>query len=125
VSRASVPLALAAACGFLLGAVVVIAIGAGGGDTTTVTQRRTVTVSAATTTTGGTVITSTAVPPVVGERLDVAKDRLRRAGFDPDVDGGGVFGVIRESNWEVVAQDPGPGVQLEQGSSVRIRIERR
>ena len=55
----------------------------------------------------------------------LARDRLDRAGFDADVDGGGLLGVIRESNWEVVLQDPGPGVALEQGSSVRLRIERR
>lgn len=118
-------LALGGACGFLAGVLAVIAIGAAdGGATRTVVRERTVTVAGAVTT-GGTVITRTAVPALVGERLDVAKDRLDRAGFDPDVEGGGILGIIRDANWEVVTQDPGPGVMLEQGSSVHLRVERR
>ena len=116
-----VTVALAAACGFLLGVVLVLGLGSGPDPDA---PARTVTV-AATRTTGGTVIVSTRVPPLVGERLDVAKERLERARFDADVDGGGVLGVLRESNWEVVEQSPAPGRLLEQGSSVRIRIERR
>ena len=115
--------ALAAACGFLAGVLLVVALGTGGA--TTKTTERTITVVSPTLTTGGTVIVKTAVPPLVGERLDVAKDRLNRAGFDPDVEGGGIFGIIDDSNWEVVTQDPGPGVMLEQGSSVHIRVEKR
>jgi len=119
--------ALAAACGFLAGVLAVVALQGGTGDTRTVTERatRTVTVTARATTTGGTVIVTTAVPDLVGQRLDVAKDRLRRAGFDPDVHGGGLFGILRDSNWTVVTQDPGPGVTLERGSSVRIGVEKR
>lgn len=117
-------LALGAACGFLAGVLAVVALGGSGGDTETVVRNRTVTVAAAVTT-GGTVIVQTAVPALVGERLDVAQDRLRRAGFDPDVEGGGTFGIVVDSNWEVVSQDPGPGVMLEQGSSVHIRVEKR
>lgn len=118
--------ALAAACGFLAGVLAILAF-QGGGDTRTVTERatRTVTVPVRTATTGGTVIVTTAVPDLAGQRLDVAKDRLRRAGFDADVHGGGLFGILRDSNWTVVTQDPGPGVMLERGSSVRIGVERR
>ncbi|MEO6496341.1 MAG: PASTA domain-containing protein [Solirubrobacteraceae bacterium] len=122
-SRAA--LALGAGCGFLAGVLAVVALGGAGTDTRTVTQARTVTVTSPTITNGGTVIVTTAVPPLVGERLDVAKDRLNRAGFDPDVEGGGVLGIINDSNWQVVTQDPGPGVMLEQGSSVEIRVEKR
>jgi beta-lactam-binding protein with PASTA domain len=122
VSRSAVAL-VGASC-FLAGVLLVVAIGAGTGETRTVTRARTVTVPA-TTTHGGTVVVTTAVPAVVGERLDVARERLERAGFDPDVEGGGVFGIVVESNWEVVAQDPGPGVRLERGSSVHIRVEKR
>ena len=116
-------LVLGAACGFLLGVLVVVAFD--DDNTEVVTRNRTVTVVQTTQTTGGTVIVKTAVPQLVGERLDVAKDRLDRAGFDPDVEGGGILGIIRDSNWEVVTQDPGPGVLLEQGSSVHVRVERR
>jgi beta-lactam-binding protein with PASTA domain len=124
-SRAAV--ALAAGCGFLAGVLLVVALGAPGGETHTITRGavRTVTVVAPTITNGGTVIVQTAVPDVVGQRLDVAKDRLHRAGFDPDVSGGGIFGIVVDSNWDVVTQDPGPGVMLERGSSVHIGVEKR
>jgi beta-lactam-binding protein with PASTA domain len=118
-------LALGAACGFLAGVLAVVALGGVGGETRTVTRAQTVTVTNPTITNGGTVIVQTAVPALVGERLDVARDRLDRAGFDPDVEGGGIFGIVKDSNWEVVTQDPGPGVMLEQGSSVHIRVEKR
>lgn len=119
-----VALVLAAACGFLAGVLAIVAFD--DDEVRTRTTVRTVTVTGpVTTTNGGTVIVTTAVPEVVGERLDVALDRLRRAGFDPDVEGGGVFGIIEESNWQVVTQEPGPGVMLEQGSSVQIRVEKR
>jgi PASTA domain. len=125
VSRTGV--ALAVASGFLAGVLVVVALGSGGDDTRTITREavRTVTVASPTITNGGTVIVTTAVPTLVGERLDVAKDRLQRSGFDPDVAGGGIFGIVEDSNWQVVTQDPGPGVMLEQGSSVHIRVEKR
>ena len=116
-------IALGLACGFLAGVLLVVAIGGGKGDTKTVA--RTITVVSPTLTNGGTVIVKAPVPPLVGERLDTAKDRIRRAGFDADVEGGGLFGIIDESNWEVVTQDPGPGVMLEQGSSVHVRVEKR
>ena len=116
--------ALAVACGFLLGVLAVVAFDRGD-HTRTVVRHATETVTVAAQTTGGTVIVTTAVPDVVGQRLDVAKDRLHRAGFDPDVDGGGLFGILKDSNWEVVTQDPGPGVTLERGSSVRIHVEKR
>lgn len=115
-----IEVAVGAACGFLAGVLVMVAIGSGGGETVT----ETVSVPA-TVTNGGTVIVKTAVPQLVGERLDVALERLDRAGFDPDVEGGGVFGIVDESNWEVVFQEPGPGVVLEQGSSVHVQVERR
>jgi len=123
VSRAA--LALGAGCGFLAGVLAVVALGGAEAGTRTVTEARTVTVASPTITNGGTVIVRTAVPELVGQRLDVAKDRLDRAGFDPDVEGGGVLGIINDSNWQVVTQDPGPGVMLERGSSVEIRVEKR
>jgi hypothetical protein len=123
VSRSAI--ALGTASGFLAGVLVVVALGGADAETRTVTHAETITVVPTTITNGGTVIVTTAVPPLVGERLDVAKDRLQRAGFDPDVSGGGLFGILQDSNWEVVTQDPGPGVMLERGSSVHIRVEKR
>ncbi|MTD43138.1 PASTA domain-containing protein [Conexibacter sp. W3-3-2] len=122
-------LVLTGAAGFLVGILLVAALGgAKGRSTETVTVARTTTVTRTVpgpVTNGGTVIVTTAVPDVVGQPLDVARQRLERSGFDTDVEGGGLFGVIEESNWQVVAQSPQPGGQLEQGSTVQVAIERR
>ena len=124
VTRSWATLALATACGFLLGLLVVATLGlADGGETRTETQRVTVTGAV---TNGGTVITRTLVPPMVGEPLDVAKARAARAKFGVTVDsGGGVFGVLRDENWEVVAQRPGPDELIEQGSTIHVDIVKR
>src|SRR3954453_21282393 len=51
------------------------------------------------------------MPDVTGKQLDVAKSAIKAAGFEDEVkvDGGGVFGVIKESNWEVCDQSPAAG----------------
>jgi beta-lactam-binding protein with PASTA domain len=116
---------LAVACGILLGALVAWAIGPGDDELTaeTVTIGRTVTVGGPVTT-PGTVVVRTLVPNVVGQRLDIAKRQLELRRFEVDVDGGGVLGVIRERNWHVTRQQPAAGTYLEQGSSVRVTVER-
>jgi hypothetical protein len=112
--------ALAAAAGFLAGVLVVLALGGG-----TTTKTKTVTAPASQTH-GGTVIVTTIVPQLVGQPLDVARQRLERARFDLAIDhGGGVFGVVVEHNWQVVSQTPAAGTKLEQGSTVHVDIERR
>lgn len=123
VTRSWATLALATACGFLLGVLVVTTLGLADGGTRTETQRVTVPQAV---TSGGTVITKTLVPPMVGEPLDVAKARAARAKFTVTVDsGGGVFGVLRDENWEVVAQRPGPNELIEQGSTIHVDIVKR
>ncbi|MDX6643684.1 MAG: hypothetical protein QOD76_1646 [Solirubrobacteraceae bacterium] len=113
------PIALAAALGIVLGLVLALTLHAGGKTTTrTVTAGNTSQPSA-------TLIAKTAVPAVIGERLDIAKDRVRAVGFVVKVEGGGVLGVIRERNWQVTSQDPVAGQLLQTGSTVRLRIERR
>lgn len=54
---------------------------------------------------------ATVMPDVAGKRLDVAKSDIKRAGFDDDVEvlGGGILGVIEESNWTVCEQLPEAG----------------
>lgn len=51
------------------------------------------------------------MPDVVGEQLDVAQSDIERAGFEDDVEvvGGGMFGVVDESNWQVCEQLPAAG----------------
>ena len=113
--------ALAAVCGLLLGVLVATTVG-GVGATRTETQRVTVSAPAS----GGTVITKTLIPPMIGEPLDVARKRAERQRFALTVDsGGGVFGVLRDENWEVVAQRPGPGELIEQGSTIHVDIVKR
>jgi hypothetical protein len=120
--------ALIAACGFLAGALVALGAGAleDGRGQPPRAATRTVTVAVpATRTTGSTTIRTTAVPDLVGQPLDTARARLDRASFEADIEGGGVFGAIVDDNWEVVAQRPEAGEQLELGSSVQVVITRR
>ena len=112
-------LAVGVAGGFLCGVLLVAILG----GAKPVIEKRTITVPA-TRTSGGTVIVSTRVPAVAGQRLDVALDRLERSRFTADVEGGGLFGVLEEHNWEVVEQSPRPGTMLEQGSQVTLRVQR-
>jgi beta-lactam-binding protein with PASTA domain len=60
----------------------------------------------------------------VGRRLDDALDRLQDAGLKGEVDGGGLFGVMDENNWQVVDQDPSQGARLRQGDTVQLHVER-
>lgn len=64
------------------------------------------------------------MPDVVGEGLDVAKSDLSAAGISEDdleVVGGGMFGVVVESNWTVCEQSPSPGSTA---SDVRVIVDR-
>lgn len=63
------------------------------------------------------------MPDVVGQRLDIAKSDIERAGFASDVEiiGGGLFGVIDDRNWMVCEQDPAPGESI---SNPRLIVER-
>ena len=64
------------------------------------------------------------MPDVVGQQLDVALSDIKRAGFADEVEvlGGGTFGVVVESNWQVCGQLPGPGqVMTEQP---RLTVDR-
>lgn len=65
-----------------------------------------------------------AMPDITGKKLDVAQSDIERAGFEDEVEvlGGGVFGVLDESNWEVCEQTPAPGMPLTEPP--RLTIER-
>jgi PASTA domain len=105
-------MALAGAGGFLAGVLLIAILG----GAQPVYKERTLTVSRPP--------QGSAVPALVGQRLDVALDRLQSAGLKGDVQGGGLFGVLDESSWKVVDQDPSPGARLSQGDSVRLDIDR-
>lgn len=55
--------------------------------------------------------TAPVMPDVGGQQLDVALSDIKSAGFedDVDVDGGGILGVVDESNWQVCEQSPAAG----------------
>jgi beta-lactam-binding protein with PASTA domain len=105
-------IALAAAGGFLAGVLLVAILG----GAQPVYKERTISVARSP--------EGTAVPALVGQRLDVALDRLQSAGLKGEVHGGGVFGVVDEGNWRVVDQDPSNGARLRQGDTVRLDVDR-
>ncbi len=105
-------MALAGAGGFLAGVLLIAILG----GAQPVYKERTLTVSKPP--------QGRAVPALVGQRLDVALNRLESAGLKGDVQGGGLFGVLNESDWKVVDQDPSPGARLSQGDTVRLDIDR-
>jgi hypothetical protein len=119
VSRLGV--ALVAAAAFLGGVLLTAVLGV-----EDVVHERTVTrtVHDAATGGGGSQGSGSAVPDVVGESLDQAQDDLDQAGFDTQVEGGGVLGVIIAANWIVIGQDPPAGHQLEPGGTVVLEIQR-
>jgi beta-lactam-binding protein with PASTA domain len=49
------------------------------------------------------------VPDLRGQRLDIAQAHLDAIGLDSDTRGGGTFGVVIRSHWQVCDQDPSPG----------------
>jgi beta-lactam-binding protein with PASTA domain len=100
--------------GFLCGVLLIVVLAVAGGDR-----------HASRTTTGRTpTVVRIAVPDVVGQRLDVARDRLEREGFAVKRSGGGLFGVVVESNWQVRAQTPAGGTQLVHGARVELFVDR-
>lgn len=53
----------------------------------------------------------TLMPDVTGRQLDIALTDIKTAGFEEEVevDGGGTFGIIDKSNWDVCKQSPAAG----------------
>jgi hypothetical protein len=105
-------MALAGAGGFLAGVLLIAILG----GAQPVIKERTITVARPP--------QGTAVPTLVGQRLDRALDRLESAGLKADVHGGGLFGVLDESGWKVVDQDPSGGARVSQGDTVRLDVDR-
>ena len=64
------------------------------------------------------------MPAVVGKQLDVALSEIKSAGFGGkvDVSGGGTFGVVNESNWEVCTQAPEAGQPLK--TTPKLAVDR-
>ena len=64
------------------------------------------------------------MPDVTGKKLDVAESMISDAGIEGDVevDGGGAFGVVNESNWRVCGQAPAQGAAVE--GTARLTVDR-
>lgn len=64
------------------------------------------------------------MPDVLGLQLDDALSQVESAGSEDEVEveGGGVLGVVEESNWQVCAQSPAGGEDLT--SAPRLDVER-
>jgi len=64
------------------------------------------------------------MPDVTGQKLDVAYDKIKNAGFkDKDkvkIEGGGTFGVVVESNWTVCEQSPAAGETVSAAPTLTI-----
>ena len=69
-------------------------------------------------------VTMPAMPEVKGKQLDVALSDIKRAGFEDEVEviGGGTFGVVVESNWQVCDQLPAAGEDIE--DAPRLTVDR-
>lgn len=67
---------------------------------------------------------TTVMPDVLGQTLDVALSDIERAGVEDEVEvlGGGAFGVVVESNWQVCEQFPAAGQQVTEAP--RLTVDR-
>lgn len=67
---------------------------------------------------------SAVMPDVAGKKLDVARSDIQRAGFDDEVEvvGGGMLGVVVESNWQVCDQSPAAGKPVK--GTPRLTVDR-
>jgi serine/threonine protein kinase len=64
------------------------------------------------------------VPSLVGQPLDVAEQRLDELGLQSTEEGGGIFGVLISSDWEVCGTSPSANSTVRRGATVRLLIDR-
>jgi hypothetical protein len=117
-------LLIAVAIGAVIGALAAGVLVASAGAPRTTPPRAPRTVAAARVSTAAPAPVRLAVPNVVGVRLDRAKAALDRGGFRHHVKGGGLFGVLDDTNWVVCSTEPAPSSRVEPGRSVVLRVER-
>jgi len=68
--------------------------------------------------------TGIAVPSLAGQPLDVAEQRLDALGLRSTEEGGGIFGILVPSDWNVCQTSPGPGTRVRRGTTVSLLIDR-
>jgi serine/threonine protein kinase len=64
------------------------------------------------------------IPSLAGQPLDVAQQRLDALGLRSTEEGGGLFGVLVPSDWNVCQTSPGPGTRVRRGITVSLLIDR-
>jgi serine/threonine protein kinase len=64
------------------------------------------------------------VPSLAGQPLDIAEQRLDALGLRASEEGGGLFGVLVPSDWNVCQTSPGPGTRVRRGTTVSLLIDR-
>jgi serine/threonine protein kinase len=64
------------------------------------------------------------VPSLVGQPLDVAEQRLADLGLQSNQVGGGLFGVLVPTDWEVCQTSPAADTTVRRGSTVQLSIDR-
>ena len=69
---------------------------------------------------GGSGASGVTVPSLAGQPLDVAEQRLDDLGLHSSEEGGGLFGVLIPSDWEVCETSPSAGTVVSPGSTVRL-----
>jgi beta-lactam-binding protein with PASTA domain len=68
--------------------------------------------------------TGIAVPSLAGQPLDIAEQRLDALGLRSTEEGGGIFGILVPSDWNVCQTSPGPGTRVRRGTTVSLLIDR-
>jgi serine/threonine protein kinase len=64
------------------------------------------------------------IPSLAGQPLDVAEQRLAGLGLRSTEEGGGIFGVLIPSDWDVCATSPPADSNVRPGSTVQLLIDR-
>jgi beta-lactam-binding protein with PASTA domain len=67
---------------------------------------------------------SVRVPNVTGRNLAVAENQLMANRLIPVEKGGGIFGIIVKSDWQVCVQTPSAGRAVAPGSKVTVFVSR-
>ncbi len=73
---------------------------------------------------GSTSSSGVTVPSLAGQPLDAAEHRLDELGLHASEEGGGLFGVLIPSDWNVCDTNPPGGSTVAPGSTVRLLIDR-
>ena len=68
--------------------------------------------------------TGVTVPSLAGQPLDTAEQQLDRLGLHSNEQGGGLFGVLVPSDWNVCSTSPPAGATVRPGATIDVQIDR-